>query len=123
MKAWVATQHSWLVAELLPAYAHDLNPIEMGWGNVKVGELDNLCPDTIDEARAAAESGPGRVAGVADRDRADDQLGDLDAASAGIADPALTPARRQLISRDTIGDLHHRSSRIHTSSSPVMQLA
>jgi hypothetical protein len=43
MKAWVATQNSWLVAERLAAYAHDLNPIEMGWGNVKAGELANLC--------------------------------------------------------------------------------
>ncbi len=88
MKAWVATQNSWLVAERLAAYAHDLNPIEMGWGNVKAGVLANLCPNTIDEARSAAESEPGRVAGVADRDRAADQLGDLDAASAEIADPA-----------------------------------
>jgi transposase len=29
MKAWLATQASWLQAERLPGYAHDLNPIEM----------------------------------------------------------------------------------------------
>jgi transposase len=53
MKAWIATQASWLVVERLPGYGHDLNPIEMAWGNVKAAELANLCPDTFDEARAA----------------------------------------------------------------------
>ncbi len=61
MKARIATQASWLVAERLPGYAHDLNPIEMVWGNVKAVELANLCPDTIEEARAAAEAGLERV--------------------------------------------------------------
>ena len=49
------------MVERLPGYAHDLNPIEMVWGNVKAVELANLCPDTIDEARAAAEAGLDRV--------------------------------------------------------------
>jgi transposase len=62
MTAWIASQASWLEAERLPGYAHDLNPIEMVWGNVKAVELANLCPDTIDEARAAAEAGLDRVA-------------------------------------------------------------
>jgi transposase len=61
MTAWLATQASWLVAGRLPGYAHDLNPIEMVWGNVKAVELANLCPDTIEEARAAAEVGLKRV--------------------------------------------------------------
>jgi putative transposase len=61
MKARLATQASWLQAERLPGYAHDLNPIEMVWGNVKAVELANLCPDTIDEARDAAEAGLNRV--------------------------------------------------------------
>jgi transposase len=61
MKAWLATQASWLQAERLPGYAHDLNPIEMVWGNVKAVELANLCADTIDEARDAAEAGLKRV--------------------------------------------------------------
>jgi hypothetical protein len=30
MKAWLTAQASWLQAERLPGYAHDLNPIEMG---------------------------------------------------------------------------------------------
>ncbi len=61
MKAWLATQRHWLVVEQLPGYAHDLNPIEQVWGNVKTVELANLCPDTIDEAHAAAEAGLERV--------------------------------------------------------------
>lgn len=61
MKAWIATQRHWLVVEQLPGYAHDLNPIEMVWGNVKTVELANLCPDTIDEAHVAAQAGLERV--------------------------------------------------------------
>ncbi len=61
MKAWIATQRHWLVVEQLPGYAHDLNPIEQVWGNVKTVELGNLCPDSIDEAHAAAQTGLERV--------------------------------------------------------------
>jgi putative transposase len=61
MKAWVATQRSWLVVEQLPGYAHDLNPVELVWGNVKSVELANLCPDTIGEAQVAAEAGLQRI--------------------------------------------------------------
>jgi transposase len=57
MKAWIAKQRSWLVVEQLPGYAPDLNPVELLWGNVKGVELANLCPETIDEARHAAEAG------------------------------------------------------------------
>src|SRR5437867_1446047 len=35
MTAWLATQRRWLRAERLPGYAHDLNPVELVWGNVK----------------------------------------------------------------------------------------
>jgi transposase len=61
MKDWITTQSSWLTVERLPSYACDLNPIEMVWGNVKAVELAGLCPDTIDEARTAAEAGLNRV--------------------------------------------------------------
>jgi len=61
MKAWIATQRRWLPVEQLPGYAHDLNPTEMVWGNVKSVELANLCPDTIGEAQLAAETGLQRV--------------------------------------------------------------
>jgi transposase len=61
MKQWLATQRHWLRVEPLPGYAHDLNPMEMVWGNVKARELANLCPDTIDEARTATQTGLERV--------------------------------------------------------------
>jgi transposase len=61
MKAWLATQRHWLTIEALPGYAHDLNPMEMVWGNIKATELANLCPDTIDEAHTAAHTGLNRV--------------------------------------------------------------
>jgi transposase len=61
MKTWIATQRHWLIVERLPGYAHDINPIEQVWGNVKQVELANLCPDTIDQAHAAAEAGLNRV--------------------------------------------------------------
>jgi hypothetical protein len=37
MKAWLGepTQRCWLVTEMRPGYVHDLNPIEMVWGNVR----------------------------------------------------------------------------------------
>jgi putative transposase len=61
MKAWIARQRSWLMVEQLPPYAHDLNPCELVWGNVKAVELANLCPETLQEAQAAAEKGLERV--------------------------------------------------------------
>jgi transposase len=61
MTFWIADQSNWLRVERLPGYAHDLNPIEMVWGNIKHIELANLCPDTIDQAQTAAESGLQRV--------------------------------------------------------------
>jgi hypothetical protein len=65
MKAWLTEpeQRRWLVTEMLPGYAYDLTPIEMVWGNVKQVDLANLCPDTIDEAHAAAKAGLNRVDG------------------------------------------------------------
>jgi transposase len=63
MNAWLATQRHWLHTEMLPGYAHDLNPIEMVWGNVKQRDLANLCPDTIEEAHTAAETGLNRIGG------------------------------------------------------------
>jgi transposase len=61
MMAFLATQADWLVVERLPGYAHDLNPIEKVWGNLKSSELANLCPDTIDEAAQHAEAGLNRI--------------------------------------------------------------
>ncbi|MEV0053163.1 IS630 family transposase [Saccharopolyspora shandongensis] len=61
MKAWLATQRHWLVVERLPAYAPELNPVEQVWGNIKATELANLCPEHIDEAHTAAETGLDRI--------------------------------------------------------------
>ena len=58
---WIHDQRSWLSVERLPAYAPELNPTEQVFGNLKSTELANLCPDTIDQAHAAAESGLQRV--------------------------------------------------------------
>jgi transposase len=63
MKAWIARQRRWLVVEQLPAYAPDLNPAELLWGNVKGVDLANLCPETIEQAREAAEAGLQRAGG------------------------------------------------------------
>jgi transposase len=62
MAAWVATQRRWLVVERLPAYGHDLNPVEPLWGNLKSSELANRCADTIDDAAVAADAGLERIA-------------------------------------------------------------
>jgi transposase len=61
MKAWLKTQRYWLVVEQLPAYGHDLNPVEQVWGNLKSSELANLCPDTIAEASDFADAGLQRI--------------------------------------------------------------
>jgi len=61
MTAWIAKQRRWLMVERLPGYAPELNPVELLWGNVKGTELANLCPETIEDARAAAEAGLGRA--------------------------------------------------------------
>ncbi|MCL4445793.1 MAG: transposase [Actinobacteria bacterium] len=66
MKAWIAEQRSWLVVEQLPAYGHDLNPVELIWGNLKASELANLCPDTIEEAAVFADKGLDRIGDDAD---------------------------------------------------------
>ncbi len=66
MNAWIASQRHWLVVERLPAYGHELNPVEPLWGNLKSSELANRCADTIAEAAVAAEAGLERIAGDAD---------------------------------------------------------
>jgi putative transposase len=47
MKTFIASQRHWLRVEQLPGYAHELNPMELVWGNVKARELANLCPRTL----------------------------------------------------------------------------
>jgi transposase len=61
MLDWLASQGHWLWVERLPGYAHDLNPIEQVWGNLKSKELANLCSNTIDEVADVAEDGLHRI--------------------------------------------------------------
>jgi transposase len=61
MQAFLATQRDWLVAERLPPYAPDLNPVEGLWSNLKGAELANLACDTLGEAIQAAWQGIERV--------------------------------------------------------------
>ena len=61
MKAWLTTQQHWLTVEQLPGYAHELNPMELVWGNLKNTELANLCPDILDDADTAAHTGLHRI--------------------------------------------------------------
>ena len=61
MHAWLADQRHWLTVEPLPGYAHELNPVEQVWDNVKSSELANLCADTIAEVGQTAEVGLDRI--------------------------------------------------------------
>jgi hypothetical protein len=61
MGAWLETQCHWLQVEDLPGYAHDLDPVEGLWANLKDVELANLCRDTITEITDAARQGIARV--------------------------------------------------------------
>ncbi len=61
MRAWLATQRSWLVIERLPAYAPELNPVEGLWSSLKAIELANLASPTLAEAIDQAHRGIGRV--------------------------------------------------------------
>ncbi len=61
MRTWLATQRHWLVAERLPAYAPDLNPVEGLWSSLKAVELANLTPPTLAEVIDQAHKGIQRV--------------------------------------------------------------
>ena len=61
MQAYLRAQRSWLTVERLPGYAPDLNPAELVWGNVKGGELANLCADNLEEVEHELRAGLRRV--------------------------------------------------------------
>jgi hypothetical protein len=61
MRAWLATQRSWLVVERLPAYAPELNPVEGLWSSLKAMELANLATPTLAEVIDQAHKGIERV--------------------------------------------------------------
>jgi transposase len=64
MRAWLATQRSWLVVERLPAYAPELNPTEGLWSSLKAVELANLTCPTLAEVIDQAHRGIERVRGT-----------------------------------------------------------
>jgi hypothetical protein len=57
MRAWLATQRSWLVVERLPAYAPELKPVEGLWSSLRAVELANLTGPTLAEVIAQAHRG------------------------------------------------------------------
>jgi hypothetical protein len=61
MRAWLATQRSWLVVERLPAYAPELNPVEGLWSSLKGMELANLTSPSLAEVIDQAHRGIDRV--------------------------------------------------------------
>ncbi len=60
MRAWAAGQ-DWLTLERLPAYAPELNPVELLWSAIKTRELANLASDHLADAADAAERGIHRI--------------------------------------------------------------
>lgn len=60
MRDWVA-QQDWLTVERLPAYAPELNPVELLWANLKTGELANFAGSHLTEVADATEAGINRV--------------------------------------------------------------
>ena len=61
VKEFIAAQRGRLAVEQLPAYAPELNPAEQVFGNLKSGELANLCRKTILEIQTIAEDGLDRI--------------------------------------------------------------
>ena len=57
MGAWLETQCHWLQVEYLPGYAHDLDPVEGLWANLKGRELANRCCADRAELIATAQVG------------------------------------------------------------------
>ncbi|NEC93341.1 transposase, partial [Streptomyces sp. SID12501] len=60
MRAWVAEQ-DWLTMERLPAYAPELNPVELLWSSLKKRELANLAGDHLTDVADATEQGIHRI--------------------------------------------------------------
>ncbi|WP_232542990.1 transposase [Streptomyces sp. QHH-9511] len=60
MRAWVAEQN-WLTLERLPAYAPELNPVELLWSSLKKRELANLAGNHLADVADATEQGIHRI--------------------------------------------------------------
>lgn len=54
-------QRRWLQVERLPAYAPELNPVELLWGNLKARELANRCPTDVLTLRRPVRVGCTRI--------------------------------------------------------------
>lgn len=61
MRAYLGRQRAWLTVERLPAYAPELNPIELIWGNLKRCELANVCAENLETLRVPLRRGCARV--------------------------------------------------------------
>jgi transposase len=61
MRDFLRRQRPWLTVERLPAYAPDLNPTEQVWGNVKTGELANVCAPDLATLRTPLRRGFARI--------------------------------------------------------------
>ncbi len=61
MRAYLGRERAWLTVEPLPGYAPELNPVEQVWGNVKGGELANVCAADLAALRHPAHRGFARV--------------------------------------------------------------
>ncbi|WP_381802822.1 transposase [Streptomyces niveus] len=60
MRAWVADQ-DWLTLERSPAYAPELNPVELLWSSLKKRELANLAGGHLADVADATEQGIHRI--------------------------------------------------------------
>ncbi|MEU5668611.1 transposase [Streptomyces longwoodensis] len=60
MRAWVAEQ-DWITLERLPAYAPELNPVELLWSSLKKRELANLAGDHLADVADTTEQGIHRI--------------------------------------------------------------
>jgi transposase len=56
IKSWLAANDHRIHAELLPAYAPELNPVELIWGYAKTNPLANFAPTTLDALIARTQS-------------------------------------------------------------------
>ena len=60
-KQFLRTQAAWLTVEPLPAYAPELNPVELLWANLSARELANLCANTLAELAHQVQRGVRRI--------------------------------------------------------------
>ena len=51
----------WFEVEWLPAYAPDLNPVEMVWNHSKYSDLSNFIPEDVDDLHQAVTTSLGKT--------------------------------------------------------------